>query len=586
MKSQIFVVYQGILHLNPTFYPQNAKFALVCRERLQQFPRVLLQRSKQSLVQTAEIGRARVKIGALAEIFPGENRVAMTPESALQLVKLGHTCVVQSGAGVKAGFSDALYAAAGVQVLPDAAAVVAAADVLVKVRGPEVPEAEALRNGQTLISFFWPAQNPELLEVVKARGATAVAMDMVPRISRAQKMDALSSMANIAGYRAVIEAGSNFGRFFTGQVTAAGKVPPAKVLIVGAGVAGLAATGTSVSLGAIVHAFDVRPEVAEQIESMGASFVFLDFADKSSGAQDGAATGGYAAPSSPEFREAQLAKFRELAPNMDIVITTALIPGRPAPKLWTADMVAMMKTGSVIIDLAAERGGNCDLTVPDEKIVSDNGVTIVGYTDFPSRMAAQASTLYSTNIRHMLTDLTPKKDGVIMHNMEDDVIRGATVAHAGEITYPPPSPKIAAIAAQKPKEKVKELTAEEKRAVETAAFKAQTRAQVGMLIGGGALILLAGIFTPASFMSHLIVFVLSCFIGFSVIWNVAHSLHTPLMAVTNAISSIIILGAILQIGSGSSLVMILAGLSVFMAGINIFGGFMVTRRMLAMFQKS
>jgi NAD(P) transhydrogenase subunit alpha len=523
-----------------------------------------------------------LKIGALTEIFAGENRVAMTPDSATQLVKLGHTCVIQAGAGVKAGFSDAAYTAAGVEVLKTAAAVVKAADVLVKVRGPEMAEAKALRKDQTLISFFWPAQNPELLEAVKAQGATVVAMDMVPRISRAQKMDALSSMANIAGYRAVIEAGNNFGRFFTGQVTAAGKVPPAKVLIVGAGVAGLAATGTSVSLGAIVHAFDVRPEVAEQIESMGASFVFLDFAE----AQDGAATGGYAAPSSPEFREAQLAKFRELAPEMDIVITTALIPGRPAPKLWTADMVAMMKTGSVIVDLAAERGGNCDLTVPDEKIVSDNGVTIVGYTDFPSRMAAQASTLYSTNIRHMLTDLTPKKDGVIVHNMEDDVIRGATVAHAGEITYPPPPPKIAAIAAQKPKEKVKELTAEEKRAAETAAFKAQTRAQVGMLVGGGALILLAGMFTPASFMSHLIVFVLSCFIGFSVIWNVAHSLHTPLMAVTNAISSIIILGAILQIGSGSSLVMILAGLSVFMAGINIFGGFMVTRRMLAMFQKS
>ncbi len=527
-----------------------------------------------------------LKIGALTEIFAGENRVAMTPDSATQLVKLGHTCVIQAGAGVKAGFSDAAYQAAGVEVLKTAAAVVKAADVLVKVRGPELAEAKALRKDQTLISFFWPAQNPDLLEAVKAQGATVVAMDMVPRISRAQKMDALSSMANIAGYRAVIEAGNNFGRFFTGQVTAAGKVPPAKVLIVGAGVAGLAATGTSVSLGAIVHAFDVRPEVAEQIESMGASFVFLDFADKSSGAQDGAATGGYAAPSSPEFREAQLAKFRELAPDMDIVITTALIPGRPAPKLWTADMVAMMKTGSVIIDLAAERGGNCDLTVPDEKIVSDNGVTIVGYTDFPSRMAAQASTLYSTNIRHMLTDLTPKKDGVIVHNMEDDVIRGATVAHAGEITYPPPPPKIAAIAAQKPKEKVKELTREEKRAAETAAFKAQTRAQVGMLLGGGALILLAGMFTPASFMSHLIVFVLSCFIGFSVIWNVAHSLHTPLMAVTNAISSIIILGAILQIGSGSTLVMILAGLSVFMAGINIFGGFMVTRRMLAMFQKS
>jgi NAD(P) transhydrogenase subunit alpha len=533
-------------------------------------------------VQFGQNGGLSLKIGALKEIFEGENRVAMTPDSALALAKLGHSCVIEAGAGAKAGFSDEAYKAAGVEVLKTAKAVVTAADVLVKVRGPEMAEAKALRSGQTLISFFWPAQNPELLEAVKTAGATVVAMDMVPRISRAQKMDALSSMANIAGYRAVIEAGNNFGRFFTGQVTAAGKVPPAKVLIVGAGVAGLAATGTSVSLGAIVHAFDVRPEVAEQIESMGANFVFLDFAE----AQDGAATGGYAAPSSPEFREAQLAKFRELAPEMDIVITTALIPGRPAPKLWTADMVAMMKTGSVIVDLAAERGGNCDLTVPDQKIVSDNGVTIVGYTDFPSRMAAQASTLYSTNIRHMLTDLTPKKDGVILHNMEDDVIRGATVAHGGEITYPPPPPKIAAIAAQKPKEKVKDLTPEEKRAQETAAFKAQTRAQVGLLVGGGALILLAGLFTPASFMSHLIVFVLACFVGFSVIWNVAHSLHTPLMAVTNAISSIIILGAILQIGSGSSLVMILAGLSVFMAGINIFGGFMVTRRMLAMFQKS
>lgn len=538
---------------------------------------------KLALVWAEVSGGNRVKIGALAEVFPGENRVAMTPESALQLVKLGHTCVVQAGAGVKAGFSDALYAQAGVQVLPDAAAVVAEADVLVKVRGPETAEAEALRAGQTLISFFWPAQNPDLLEVVKSRSATAVAMDMVPRISRAQKMDALSSMANIAGYRAVIEAGSNFGRFFTGQVTAAGKVPPAKVLIVGAGVAGLAATGTSVSLGAIVYAFDVRPEVAEQIESMGANFVFLDFAEK---AQDGAATGGYAAPSSPEFREAQLKKFSELAPDMDIVITTALIPGRPAPKLWTADMVALMKPGSVIVDLAAERGGNCDLTVMDEKIVSENGVTVVGYTDFPSRMAAQASTLYATNIRHMLTDLTPKKDGVIVHNMDDDVIRGATVAKDGAITWPPPPPKIAAIAAQKPKEKVKELTPEEKRAAETAAFKAQTRSQVVLLLIGGALMLVAGLFAPAAFMSHFIVFVLSVFIGFQVIWNVSHSLHTPLMAVTNAISSIIILGALMQIGSGSWLVVVLAGVSVFMAGINIFGGFMVTRRMLAMFQKS
>ena len=507
----------------------------------------------------------------------------MTPDSALQLVKLGHVCVIETGAGAKAGFSDAAYEKAGVEVLPSAEALFAAADVVVKVRGPEPAEVARLREGQTLISFFWPAQNADLLEQAKARGATVVAMDMVPRISRAQKMDALSSMANIAGYRAVIEAGNNFGRFFTGQVTAAGKVPPAKVLIVGAGVAGLAAIGTSTSLGAITLAFDVRPEVAEQIESMGAEFVYLDFAEA---AQDGAATGGYAAPSSPEFREAQLKKFRELAPDMDIVITTALIPGRPAPKLWTEDMVQMMKPGSVIVDLAAERGGNCDLTVPDQKIVTENGVTIVGYTDFPSRMAAQASTLYATNIRHMLTDLTPKKDGVIDHNMEDDVIRGATVTKAGEITFPPPPPKVAAIAAAKPKEKAKELTAEEKRAAETAAFKTQTRNQVGMLVIGGALILLAGLYAPASFMSHFIVFVLSVYVGVQVIWNVSHSLHTPLMAVTNAISSIIILGALMQIGSGSFLVILLAALSVFMAGINIFGGFMVTRRMLAMFQKS
>ena len=506
----------------------------------------------------------------------------MTPDSAVQLQKLGHECFVQAGAGKGAGISDAAYAAAGVSVLADAAALFAAVDVVAKVRPPSEAEVQMLRAGQTLISFFYPAQNTELLELAKAQGASVIAMDMVPRISRAQKMDALSSMANIAGYRAVIEAGSNFGRFFTGQVTAAGKVPPAKVLVVGAGVAGLAAIGTATSLGAIVHAFDVRPEVSEQIESMGANFVFLEFEPT----QDGAATGGYAAPSSPEFREKQLAKFRELAPEMDIVITTALIPGRPAPKLWTEDMVALMKPGSVVVDLAAERGGNCDLTVPDEKIVSPNGVTIVGYTDFPSRMAAQASTLYSTNIRHMMTDLTPKKDGAIFHNMEDDVIRGATVTHEGAITFPPPPPKIAAIAAAKPKEKARELTHEEKRAAETAAFKKQTRDQVALLAVGGALLLAVGLVAPASFMQHFIVFVLAVFIGFQVIWNVSHSLHTPLMAITNAISSIIILGALMQIGSGNFLVILLAALAIFMAGINIFGGFLVTRRMLAMFQKS
>jgi NAD(P) transhydrogenase subunit alpha len=524
-----------------------------------------------------------VKIGTPKEIFEGENRVAMTPDSALQLQKLGHECVIETGAGAAAGFDDAAYKAAGVEVVKTAAALWKAADVVAKVRVPDAAEMKRLRDGQTLVSFFSPVADEAKMQQAADKGATVVAMEMIPRISRAQKMDALSSMANIAGYRAVIEAGNNFGRFFTGQITAAGKVPPAKVLVVGAGVAGLAAIGTSTSLGAITLAFDVRPEVAEQVESMGAEFVYLDFEEEQ---QDGAATGGYAAVSSPEFREAQLAKFRELAPEVDIVITTALIPNREAPELWTEDMVAAMKPGSVIIDLAAEKGGNCKQTVMDEKIVTDNGVTIIGYTDFPSRMATQASTLYATNIRHLLTDLTPEKDGVINHNMEDDVIRGATIAHGKAVTFPPPPPKVAAIAAQKKKPAAKELTPEEKRAAEVAAFKQQTKNQVTLLAFGGALLLAVGLVAPASFMQHFIVFVLAVFVGFQVIWGVAHSLHTPLMAVTNAISSIIILGALMQIGSSSFLVIILAALSVFMCGINIFGGFLVTRRMLAMFQKS
>ena len=523
-----------------------------------------------------------LKIGTPKETFPGENRVAMTPESAKQLQKLGFSCLVQSGAGTAAGFSDQAYEEAGVEIVKTAASLWKKSDIVTKVRQPDDKELGYLTKDKTLISFFNPGGNTDGLEKAKESGASVIAMEMVPRISRAQKMDALSSMANIAGYRAVIEAGNNFGRFFTGQITAAGKVPPAKVLVVGAGVAGLAAIGTSTSLGAITYAFDVRPEVAEQVESMGAEFVYLDFEEEQ---QDGAATGGYASVSSPEFREAQLAKFRELAPEMDIVITTALIPNRDAPKLWLEDMVKAMKPGSVIVDLAAERGGNAEGTVKDEKVVTENGVTIIGYTDFPSRMAAQSSTLYATNIRHMLTDLTPEKDGQIVHNMEDDVIRGATVTHEGEITFLPPPPKVQAIAA-KSKEKPKELTAEEKRAQETAAFKAQTKQQVTLLAVGGLLLLLVGLIAPASFMQHFIVFVLSVFVGFQVIWNVSHSLHTPLMAVTNAISSIIILGALMQIGSGSFLVILLAGLSVFMAGINIFGGFLVTRRMLAMFQKS
>jgi len=524
-----------------------------------------------------------VKIGTPKEVLEGENRVAMTPESALQLQKLGHDCAIESGAGERAGFTDAAYEAAGVEVIKTAAALWKECDIITKVRVPTDTELKRLREGQTLISFFNPAGNAEGLEMAAKKGASVIAMEMVPRISRAQKMDALSSMANIAGYRAVIEAGNNFGRFFTGQITAAGKVPPARVLVVGAGVAGLAAVGTATSLGAITYAFDVRPEVAEQVESMGAQFVYLDFEEEQ---QDGAATGGYASVSSPEFREAQLAKFRELAPEMDIVITTALIPNREAPELWTEDMVKSMKRGSVIVDLAAEKGGNCKLTVPGEKIVTDNGVTIIGYTDFPSRMAAQASTLYATNIRHMLTDLTPDKDGVIVHNMEDDVIRSATVTHKGEITWPPPPPKVSAIAAARPREKPKELTPEEKRAKEIATFKAQTRQQVTLLVIGAALVLGVGLVAPASFMQHFIVFLLAVFVGFSVIWNVSHSLHTPLMAITNAISSIIILGALVQIGSSSMLITIMAALAVFMAAINIFGGFLVTRRMLAMFQKS
>ncbi|MFP7571321.1 Re/Si-specific NAD(P)(+) transhydrogenase subunit alpha [Marivita sp. S2033] len=523
-----------------------------------------------------------MKIGTPKEVKKGEARVAMTPDSARQLQKLGYDCIIESGAGDAAGYNDAAYKDAGVEIAKTAAALWTASDVIAKVAPPTDTEVKRTRDGQLLISFFYPAQNEKLMKQAANKGASVIAMDMVPRISRAQKMDALSSMANIAGYRAVIEAGNNFGRFFTGQVTAAGKVPPAKVLVVGAGVAGLAAIGTSTALGAMTYAFDVRPEVAEQVESMGAEFVFLDFDEEQ---QDGSATGGYAAVSSPEFAAAQLAKFRELAPEMDIVITTALIPNREAPELWTKDMVESMKPGSVIVDLAAEKGGNCKLTVKDEKIVTDNGVTIIGYTDFPSRMATQSSNLYANNIRHMMFDLTPDKDGQVNHNMEDDVIRGATIAHDNAVTFPPPPPKIAAIAA-KPKEKVKELTPEERRANEVAAFKAQTKQQVGLLALGGALVLAVGLVAPASFMQHFIVFVLSVFIGFQVIWGVAHSLHTPLMAVTNAISSIIILGALIQIGSNSWLIMLLAALGIFMAAINIFGGFLVTRRMLAMFQKS
>jgi len=522
-----------------------------------------------------------MKIGSIKEKNKNERRVSMTPASAIQIIKLGHECYIEENAGLAAGFSNQDYIDAGVKVINNAKNMCREVDILVKVQPPTADEVSLLQKDKTLISFFYPGQSDTLLNSINAKGSNVLAMDMVPRISRAQKMDALSSMANIAGYRAVIEASNNYGRFFTGQVTAAGKIPPAKILIIGAGVAGLAAIGAATSLGAQVYAFDVRPEVAEQIESMGAEFVFLDFDETQT---DGSESGGYAAPSSPEFREKQLEKFTQLAPNIDIVITTALIPGREAPKLWLENMVLEMRTGSVVIDLAAERGGNCELTVPDQKILSENGVTIIGYTDFPSRMAAQSSELYSTNIRHMISDLTPEKDGVINHDMEDDVIRGATVCFGGEITFPPPPPKIQAIAAQsaKPIQKSMSELDQEKSELLAKSGKQQTYA----LVCGAILMLVIGAYAPSSFMQHFIVFCLSCFVGFQVIWNVSHSLHTPLMAVTNAISGIIILGALLQMGSSNLIITILASISVLIATINIVGGFMVTRRMLQMFQKS
>ena len=519
-------------------------------------------------------------IGAPKELQAGEKRVAMTPDSAGQLQKLGFECVLEAGAGIEAGFSDATYKAAGVKIVKTAASLWKQSDIIIKVQAVSQAEEAHLKAGKTIVSFFWPAQNKELLDHVVSSGSNQIAMDMVPRISRAQKMDALSSMANIAGYRAVIEAGNHFGRFFTGQITAAGKVPPAKVLVIGAGVAGLAAIGTAQSLGAIVRAFDVRPEVAEQIESMGAEFLMLEFDE------DGSGEGGYAKPASPEFIEKEMALFREQAPEVDIVITTALIPGRPAPKLWPAEMVGLMKSGSVVVDLAAEQGGNCDLTKPNKVIKTENGVTIIGYTDFPSRMSAQSSTLYATNIRHMLDDLTPENDGNIFINLEDDVIRGALVSHNGDLMFPPPAPKVAAIGKQTATPAPVELTAAEKAALEQAAIRKSGQQQIGLLVFGGLFMLLIGSFAPASFMQHFIVFALSCFVGFQVIWNVSHALHTPLMAVTNAISGIIILGALLQIGSSSFIVTLLASISVLIATINIVGGFMVTRRMLAMFQKS
>ena len=517
-------------------------------------------------------------VGSPKEIFKGEARVAMTPESAKQIQKLGYTCLLETGAGLTSNFSDKDYKDAGVQIVKSASQLWKDSNIILKVRGPEKSEISKIQPNQHIISFIWPGQNKALLDSLSKKKVTVQAMDMIPRISRAQKMDALSSMANIAGYRAIIEAGNQFGRFFTGQITAAGKVPPAKILVIGAGVAGLAAIGTAQSMGAIVRAFDVRPEVAEQIESMGAEFLMLDFTS------DGSGEGGYAKPASKEFIKKEMELFREQAPEIDIVITTALIPGMPAPKLWPKEMVDLMKPGSIVVDLAAEQGGNCEVTIPNKMVETKNKVKVIGYTDLPSRMATQSSNLYSTNIRHMLDDLTPEKNGVPFTNMDDDVIRGATVVHNGKITFPPPKPKIAAIA--KHVEKTVQKTQEELDKEKTEAEKASGRTQIILLIIGAFLTWFIGLYAPSDFMQHFIVFILSCFVGYQVIWNVSHSLHTPLMAVTNAISSIIIIGALLQMKTDNDIVSILALISVFIATINIVGGFMVTKRMLAMFQRS
>ncbi len=519
-----------------------------------------------------------MKIGVPREVHAGEKRVATTPDVVGQLIKLGFEVLIEAGAGAAAHFVDAAYEKAGAKVLQGAKAVWDEADIILKVRGPEINpdlnrnEVDLLHEGQTLISFLWPAQNPEILEQLKEKKVTALAMDSVPRISRAQKMDALSSMANIAGYRAVVEAAQHFGRFFTGQITAAGKIPPAKVMVIGAGVAGLAAIGAAKSMGAIVRAFDTRPEVKEQVESMDAEFLELDFEEEGSG------TGGYAKVMSEEFIKAEMELFAEQAKEVDIIITTALIPGKPAPELIKDYMVASMKDGSVIVDLAAEQGGNCKLTKAGEVIKYD-GVTLIGYTDLPSRLANQSSQLYATNLRHLLTDMCPEKDGNIVVNFDDEAVRGATVVKAGEITWPPPAPKLSAAPAAKPEEKPAEVPGEKK---EEAPDTTGPLVAFGL---GGLTLLGLGAVAPAAFMAHFTVFVLACFVGYMVIWNVTPALHTPLMSVTNAISSIIIIGAILQISSGEKLIMGLAGLAILLTSINIAGGFAVTRRMLEMFRK-
>ncbi len=526
-------------------------------------------------------------IGVPKETAAEEKRVATVPDVVEKLIKLGFAVAVEGGAGDAANFADDTYRAAGAQVLPTAADLWGQADIVFKVRAPSPAEVGLMREGSTLISFIWPAQNPELMQQLADRKVTVLAIDCLPRqLSRAQKMDALTSMAGISGYRAVIEAANAFGRFFNGQITAAGKIPPAKVFIAGAGVAGLAAIGTAANLGAIVRANDTRAEVADQVVSLGGEFVKVDYEEEGSGG------GGYAKVMSEGFQAAQRAMYAKQAKEADIIITTALIPGKPAPKLITAEMVQSMKPGSVIVDMAGEQGGNCELTVPGQAVVR-HGVTIIGYTDLVSRLAKQSSTLYSTNLLRVTEELCKTKDGVLNVNFDDDAIRGLTVIKDGAITWPAPPPKLPPAAAPKPAAAAAAPAA--KGHGHGGGAPMSTQSLVTMFVVGAVVFGLVGLYAPASFLAHFTVFVLACFIGNMVIWNVTPSLHTPLMSVTNAISSIVAIGALVQVapplvaGTGadrpSMLILGLAVAALALTAVNMFGGFAVTRRMLAMFRK-
>jgi len=529
-------------------------------------------------------------IGVPREVFPGEKRVATVPEVVEKLIKLGFGVAVESGAGDAANFPDDAYRAAGAEIVATASELWSKADVVFKVRPPSPPEVAMLREGATLIGFVWPAQHPELMQQLATRKATVLAIDSLPRqLSRAQKMDALTSMAGVSGYRAVIEAANAFGRPFSGSITAAGKIPPAKVFIAGAGVAGLAAIGTAANLGAIVRANDTRAEVADQVASLGGEFVKVDYEEEGSGG------GGYAKVMSEGFQQAQREMYAKQAREVDIIITTALIPGKPAPRLITAEMVRSMKPGSVIVDMAAEQGGNCELTEPGASVVK-HGVTIVGYTDLASRLARQSSTLYSTNLLRLAEELCKTKDGILDVNMEDDAIRGLTVIKDGAITWPPPPPKLPA-APPAAAAKAPVVAAKAKGHGHGEPSGPMSLAKSAVVFGAGALLfLLIGRYAPPSFLGHFTVFVLACFVGYMVVWNVKPALHTPLMSVTNAVSSIIAIGALVQVAPDLS--QISADLSrpgewirwlsvgaIALATINMFGGFAVTRRMLEMFRK-